>query len=49
MDKEIRILNDKNTLRIMRMPTTEKITRPLNNYRGICADISLYAYCEILL
>ena len=27
-----------------RMPTREKITKPRNNFRGIWADISHYAY-----
>ena len=31
------------------MPTREKITRLLNNYRGIWADISRYTYREILM
>ena len=31
------------------MPTREKITMPWNNFHGIWADISRYAYREILL
>ena len=30
----------------MRMPTENKITKPWNNFHGIWADISCYAYRE---